>query len=479
MVAIGDAWEGHELLNELDRGMVRTFLARQLGDAKELVWLHVREGARIERGVFASEIERLQRISEEVPQVVRVLYGGIRGSVAWAASPVHTGAIRLKDATRAADLGLTAVKMLIELGQSLVRAHELGAVHGALSPERVLIAAGSGYAITHFGFVRLFQLAEDDALREPCHAAPELIFGGRLGKRTDVYGFGTVMYELLCRRELYSDEEHRRLCDKTWEPRFPDTVPPVLRCVMKKALAREPKDRYPSVEQMLTVLVAIADAWEALGRAPGSFDERSEDPTVASSSAGRPSQHDDAWEPFVRDAAAPLAAPAPPRTLGLDRRSAPSAVSIDVPRLQSPPPSPIGTPEPSPSPPSAEVLAVPVRGRAHARRRAPVRLLGKVLALGAALGAAGAFVWWQRAPRAVPLLAHAVRPAALRHLAPCLLGPAAAPQETLAASPPAEAWSLVSAEVAVAPKPANRPWHSGIEPCDGIYAGYLCGRDRY
>ncbi|WP_437580590.1 serine/threonine protein kinase [Sorangium sp. So ce887] len=475
MVAKGEIWEGHELVNELARGMVRTFLARQLGDTRELVWLHVREGARIERDVFAAEIERLQRLADEVPQVARVLYGGVSGTVAWAATPFLKDAIRLRDATRAADLGLTAVRMLIELGQSLVRAHELGAIHGALSPERVLIAAENGYAFTHFGFVRLFQLAEEEALREPCHAAPELIFGGRLGKRTDVYGFGTVMYELLCQRELYADEEHRTLSEKTWEPRFPITVPPVLRCVMKKALAKEPRDRYPSVEQMLTVLAAIADEWAELGRAPAGLD----DAAATGSPAGRPVAAEEAWEPFARDEEAPMAAPVPVGTPSLDGVLEDDTAPIEVPSLDLPSRQARDLAKLAPSPPRISELPLPVRSSEDTGTRVAVRWLGAVLVLGAALGAGSAMPRRQRPPEAVARLAQVVQPAALRSGAPCPLTPAGALQEAQAAASPVAPRSLANGQAAVAREAAKRRPSPQAEHCDGIYAGYLCGHDNY
>ena len=54
-------------------GMVRTLLARQLGDTSETVWLHLRGTGPIDRVAFAAEIERLQEIARAVPQIEPVL----------------------------------------------------------------------------------------------------------------------------------------------------------------------------------------------------------------------------------------------------------------------------------------------------------------------------------------------------------------------------------------------------------------------
>jgi eukaryotic-like serine/threonine-protein kinase len=164
----------------------------------------MREENRVERKVFADELKRLRQIAEQVPQIDRVLYGGVRDAVAWVASPFHANAIQLKQATRGAALGLTAMKIAIELGEHVARGNKLGWLHGSMNPEHVLITEGGGYVITHFGFVRPFEPGEEETGREPRYAAPELLFGKRpINKRTDVYGLGTVLYELLCRRELY------------------------------------------------------------------------------------------------------------------------------------------------------------------------------------------------------------------------------------------------------------------------------------
>ena len=69
MVEPGTVWEGHRILGEVHDGMVRTFLARQVGDEGATVWLHVREGQALDRKAFTSELKRLQDISRAVPQI--------------------------------------------------------------------------------------------------------------------------------------------------------------------------------------------------------------------------------------------------------------------------------------------------------------------------------------------------------------------------------------------------------------------------
>ncbi|WP_437804534.1 protein kinase [Sorangium sp. So ce693] len=521
MVAIGEIWEGHELLNE-ERGLVRHFLARQVGDKGDLVWLHIHEGAGLEESAFAEELARLQRLSDEVPEVVRVLYGGVRGSVAWAASPVLGDAVPLLDAMRGQELGPAALQELIAIGRCLERAHELSMIHGALCPDRVFVGGDGRYAITHFGFVRLFQLGPADARRDPYgYAPPERFSGGRIGLRADVYGFGTIMYELLCQRSL-----------STWtEPTsFPVGMPRMLRGMIKGALAEDPKRRQASVRTMLAVLAPFAREWEELGEppapphadifaepsgarrrpeegAPISVEDEAE-PLASGEQVGRasalptprPSEAPDtARSPPPRAAqdathAPPLAAPRPPDTPDTlksavpprDARNhvthaptevppaspAPELPDLD-PRLpvppapSTPPPSPLlqATPMPSPS--------LPRRSSGTPGRRSPARVLSAVLALAFLLGSSGALLLrWEQSPlRAAPHLARVVQGAALRATVP----PPPRPSDALQALPPVVSRSVTNRQAAVTRQAMTTPSKDG-DVCNGFV---VCGKHDY
>ncbi|WP_438025746.1 serine/threonine protein kinase [Sorangium sp. So ce233] len=501
MVAAGDVWEGHELLNE-ERGLLRHFLARQVGDTGALVWLHVHEGTCLDAGLFAEEIARLQRLSAEVPEVVPVLYGGVNGAVAWAASPVLGDAIPLIDATRGNDVGPADLEVLIDVGRCLARAHELSFIHGALSPDRVFLGGDGRYAITHFGFARLFQLGPEDARQDPYgYAPPELFSGGRLGPRADVYGFGTIMYELLCKRAL-----------SPWArpPSFPSGIPPMLQVMMQRALEENPNRRQPSIDKMLSVLTPFARAWEELGVPPApppadSFagpsgarhkpDEaasiRVEDEASAFASgeeggrAGefptpRPSEVPDTVKSVPpRDAAdsvteaspvgtwrpsetpSTLKSAIPPRDARDDvahappvaMRSAPAPELPDLEPMLPVPPVP-STPPRSPVLPAPPVPSTPPRSSRTSGRHSPPRWFAAVLALAFVLGSAAAVLRWEPPRHAVPRLAPVVQAAAGRATPPPSARPLDRCPEPLAgaAAPPDAAPPRV-----VPRSPTNRP----------------------
>ncbi|WP_438004604.1 protein kinase [Sorangium sp. So ce321] len=526
MVAAGDVWEGHELLNE-ERGLLRHFLARQVGDTGALVWLHLREGARLDAGLFAEEIARLQRLSDEVPEVVPVLYGGVNGAVAWAASPVLGDAIPLIDATRGNDLGPADLEVLIDIGRCLVRAHELSFIHGALSPDRVSIGGDGRYAITHFGFARLFQLGPEDARQDTYgYAPPELFSGGQLGPRADVYGFGTIMYELLCKRAL---------SPWTRPPSFPNGIHPMLQVMMQRALEENPNRRLPSIDKMLCVLTPFAREWEELGAPPAPphadiFAQQSgarrkpheaapilvedEANAFASGEAGeaggragefptpRPSDVPDTVESVPpRDAAdsvtdassvatqgpsetpATLKSAIPPRAARdnvthvppVALRSPPAPELPDLEPMLPVPPVP-STPPRSPVLPVPPAPSTPPHSSRTPGRRSPPRWFGAVLALAFVLGSATAVLRRESPRHVVPRLGPVVQAAAGRATLPPSARPLDRRPEPLpgAATPPVAARPRTTRPAAPTRQtmkmPAQEPdLCDGLLPCQKVF----------
>ncbi|WP_437621199.1 serine/threonine protein kinase [Sorangium sp. So ce1151] len=394
MVSVGDEFAGHRLVSELDEGMLRTFLARQLGDTDALVWLHLREQVTFDRAVFLAELRHLVRLSEEVPKVHSVLYGDVSSGSAWAASPYLAGARGLLDATDGAELGPAAIQLVIELGERLSRCYDLGWVHATLRPDRVLVTPDDGHAITHFGLGRLFDLGGREFKRSPRYAAPELLKEGTITQRTDVYGLGTVLYELVCRRELYAGHENLIVSALTRPPEFPIATPRALRELIAKALAKDPRDRYPNVEHLVAHLHEIAADWRDLrsrdgtGRAFPIQGARPALPDVdvaptSTKETGEAEKESSTPSPAASEAMPQRNAPA-----GKDRGGAAQASGMKLPVLR---PAPRRPPEVPVSEPSPNATAGPLDGkRSDPQRRKPRSLRLPELARSAvALGLLG------------------------------------------------------------------------------------------
>ena len=87
-----------------------------------------------------------------------------------------------------------ALRYALEIGGALNRAHRLGAVHGKLSPHSILIAPSGA---------RIVRPAEGVDLDALAYRSPEQVLGETPDARSDIFSFGTLMYEMVSGRRAF------------------------------------------------------------------------------------------------------------------------------------------------------------------------------------------------------------------------------------------------------------------------------------
>ncbi|MBS1123178.1 MAG: serine/threonine protein kinase [Deltaproteobacteria bacterium] len=162
-----------------------------------------------------------------------------------------------------------AAPLLVQMCGALQEAHELGIVHRDLKPENVLITRTTGgrdYAkVLDFGLAKLDQRGTPNHETErqaivgtPYFMAPEQIRGDEVDARTDLYSFGALMFELLTAQHLYVGSTAVGVLTKhlTADPDAPSMrapkmgIPPAVDHLCRKALARDPEDRWQSAAEL-------------------------------------------------------------------------------------------------------------------------------------------------------------------------------------------------------------------------------------
>src|SRR5262245_12871875 len=114
---------------------------------------------------------------------------------------------------------LQCVELLIGVADGLAAAHDAGILHRDIKPENILVAK-NGYAkLADFGLAKLAEVAQDDAttltqgptrqgviIGSIPYMSPEQAAGKPLDARSDIFSFGSVLFEILAGRRAFEAE---------------------------------------------------------------------------------------------------------------------------------------------------------------------------------------------------------------------------------------------------------------------------------
>ena len=160
-----------------------------------------------------------------------------------------------------------------DLCDGLSYAHKRGVVHRDIKPANLMIDAEGTLKILDFGIARA--AAESGMTQAGLlvgslnYMSPEQVAGTTIDSRSDIFAVGTVMYELLTRRQAFPGAIDggvlNRILNVDPEP-METLVPhldPALTAIVRRALHKNPAQRYGDLVQMRTEVVHARHALEA------------------------------------------------------------------------------------------------------------------------------------------------------------------------------------------------------------------------
>ena len=335
-----------------------------------------------------------------------------------------------------------ALALLLPAMRGVSAAHSMGVVHRDLKPDNIFLCRGPDGAVREpkvldFGISKVssgdgqnLRLTRTGAVMgTPYYMSPEQIRdSAEIDQRTDVYGFGVILYETLTGRVPFDGESYSSLVLQIATGTPPPLrqllpgVPIALEKVVQKAMAREQTDRYADVATLVRALEPFAG---------GMWSTERRDPT-----GGRRLKALESTTPFVSEGPpdVPMQRAVLPWVLG----GAVLVVAAVLAGLYLLKPAPAGVP----SAVGPAVAPAPLPASADLPPTAPTRPTGPEPS--AASGAA--------APSPAPSLPVAGEPA---------LGsagaPAPAPAAAKAPEPPRGSKRPSSRDTAAAPSPGSAP----------------------
>jgi hypothetical protein len=239
---------------------------------------HLHHPLRVAR--FRREVGSLMRLSH--PHIVKAIRTGESRGLPYLVMEYCPGGSLAGHLRGKPLLAASAAGTLRALAGAVSYAHGEGVVHRDLKPGNVLLASsarrsadgqeGSGTAIpkiADFGLAKCqvdmggSLTASRETLGTPCYMAPELATGARdADARTDVYGLGAILYELLTGRPPFVATIPMEVVRMVREepPVAPSAlnreVPPMLEAVCLRCLEKEPDKRYQSAADVAEALRA-------------------------------------------------------------------------------------------------------------------------------------------------------------------------------------------------------------------------------
>ena len=188
---------------------------------------------------------------------------------------------------------LSAISSYIsQIADALSYAHSLGVIHRDIKPGNLLFHQDGRLLLSDFGIVRLIAMPSlttaGSFLGTAEYASPEQVSAANLDPRSDIYSLGIILFELLTLHVPFTGPNPFAVMSKQISEPVPSLrnirpdLSPSIEFVVKKALAKNPKDRYQHAMEMaddLNAAISPALAVAAGLRLPG--DANHDDLTVS------------------------------------------------------------------------------------------------------------------------------------------------------------------------------------------------------
>jgi eukaryotic-like serine/threonine-protein kinase len=182
-----------------------------------------------------------------------------------------------------------ALRYAVQIADALAKAHEAGIIHRDLKPSNVMVTREGLVKILDFGLAKLLEppsssgeatskraaTSTDDGvlIGTAAYMSPEQAQRRKLDGRSDIFSFGSLLYEMVTGRAPFSGNSLVSILKKivTEDPAPPSsiakTITPELESTILRCLRKDPLDRYQTV---IDLKVALENASpEHASRIPG------------------------------------------------------------------------------------------------------------------------------------------------------------------------------------------------------------------
>src|SRR5947209_7894841 len=205
------------------------------------------------------------------PNIIRVLEFGVdKGNPYLVMDYAPNGTLRQRHPKGVAVPLTTVVPYVKQVAEALLRAHNENLVHRDVKPENMLLGRQNEVLLSDFGIALMAQSTRDQALDTAAgtigYMAPEQI-QGKPRAASDQYSLGIVVYEWLSGSRPFQGSFTEVVSQHLAVPPEPLRekmlgISPDVEQVVVKALAKDPRERFPTIRDFATALEAVSQQVE-------------------------------------------------------------------------------------------------------------------------------------------------------------------------------------------------------------------------
>ena len=246
--------------------------------------------------LFALDPDRLARFTREAQMLatlnhpnIAAIYGLEESNGAQALVLELVDGPTLADRIARGPISLEeALTIARQLAEALEAAHEKGIIHRDLKPANIKIAVNGVVKVLDFGLAKVWDGAPQSGLSRsprltatdigartilgsPAYMSPEQARGQSLDRRTDIWSFGCVLYEMLTSRAAFARDTITDTLDRILEREpdwqaLPAPTPPSVRRLLQRCLDKDATRRLHDIGDARVDLDDALDTRRASGR---------------------------------------------------------------------------------------------------------------------------------------------------------------------------------------------------------------------
>ncbi len=190
-----------------------------------------------------------------------------------------------------------ALRYAVQAADALARAHARGIVHRDLKPDNVMVTNEGLVKVLDFGLATLHDPLSPDEIPTgmvltgpeadnpavqgtPSYMSPEQAMGKKVGARSDIFSFGSLLYEMITGRRPFPGQHELEVMTAIIrdEPErigaIVASTPPELEKLISRAMRKDPERRWQSMADLRVALTEIKEESESWAAPPGAAAPR-------------------------------------------------------------------------------------------------------------------------------------------------------------------------------------------------------------